>query len=120
MWVRAAASLCGESDNGLHGCKIKIVFYASPNPALSAKGRKAQIIIVLSDLIFTGKTVSTHFGLDRAYLWTDSRYTLQATAQLDADLFEVHTILQGDSSVAITQWLAEQAALKIFGSQQAC
>ena len=69
---------------------------------------------------FSGSAGDVLIGLDRAYLWTDSRYTLQATAHLDADLFEVHTILQGDSSVAITQWLAEQAALKIFGSQQAC
>lgn len=47
---------------------------------------------------FTGSNAEILIGLDKAYFWTDGRYTEQAKMQLSADLFETFIYAQGGSS----------------------
>lgn len=44
---------------------------------------------------FTGSNAEVLVGLNKAYLWTDGRYTEQAKLQVPADLFEIFTYTQG-------------------------
>ncbi len=52
---------------------------------------------------FDGSAGDVLVGLDKAYLWTDGRYVLQAQAQLDASCFELMVPALGAAS--IPQWL---------------
>ena len=57
---------------------------------------------------FTGSAGDALIGRERAWLWTDSRYHLQAEEQLDSDLFEL--MRQGLPDVPrLSEWLAENA-----------
>lgn len=57
---------------------------------------------------FTGSAGDVLVGQDCAILWTDGRYTLQASQQLDGNLFEIILRQQG-ASASLTYWLKEHA-----------
>ncbi len=56
---------------------------------------------------FTGEAADVVVTMDHAGLWTDSRYFIQANAQLEGTGVELHKTRQSDS-VMIPQWLAAQ------------
>ncbi len=61
---------------------------------------------------FTGSAGSALIGLEKAYLWTDSRYFLQAEQELDKNLFELMPQIPGKPRP--DQWLLSQKSpLKI-------
>ena len=53
---------------------------------------------------FTGSAGDVLVGRDKAYLWTDPRYFLQATQELDPALYQLMKIGQGETS-PIDVWL---------------
>ncbi len=57
---------------------------------------------------FTGEAGDVVVTMDHAGLWTDSRYFIQALAQLEGTGVELHKTRQPDS-VMIPQWLAGRA-----------
>ncbi|MBR5273849.1 MAG: aminopeptidase P family N-terminal domain-containing protein, partial [Bacteroidales bacterium] len=57
---------------------------------------------------FTGEAGDVVVTMDHAGLWTDSRYFIQALAQLDGSGVELHKTRQPDT-VRIPQWLAGRA-----------
>ena len=58
---------------------------------------------------FTGEAGDLAITMDHAGLWTDSRYFIQAVAQLEGTGVELHKTRQPDS-VMIPQWLADTFA----------
>lgn len=61
---------------------------------------------------FTGSAGSALIGLKNAYLWTDSRYFLQAENQLDKTQFQL--MPQSPGKPSVDQWLsAQKSPLKI-------
>lgn len=62
---------------------------------------------------FTGSAGDVLVGQDRAYLWTDFRYTLQAQNQLDNN-FELFSYPQA-TVAPITVWLQQNATKKNIG-----
>ncbi len=56
---------------------------------------------------FSGSAGDVLIGQEQAYLWTDSRYFLQAHNQLDANYFELKKQLPSEPT--IDQWIAQQA-----------
>ena len=63
---------------------------------------------------FTGSAGDALIGAEKAYLWTDPRYTIQAKQQLDVHQFELMTMSQG-MAPPIHEWLAEHGADKVIG-----
>ena len=61
---------------------------------------------------FNGSAGDALIGLDSAYLWTDSRYFLQAEQQLDPKCFQLMKLGQAP---AIEDWLAMHGKNKICG-----
>ena len=57
---------------------------------------------------FTGEAGDVVVTMDHAGLWTDSRYFIQAIAQLEGSGVELHKTRQPDT-VRIPQWLASRA-----------
>lgn len=57
---------------------------------------------------FTGSYGEALIGLEEAYLWTDPRYFLQASLELDATQFELMKQLQGVAA-PVSGWLGENA-----------
>lgn len=57
---------------------------------------------------FTGSYGQALIGLDKAYLWTDPRYYLQANAELDQQYFQMMKQVAGVAA-PINQWLFENA-----------
>lgn len=55
---------------------------------------------------FTGSAGSAFVLPDRAALFVDARYTLQAQGQVDPDLFEIHTTSQGGPETGAFAWLS--------------
>lgn len=55
---------------------------------------------------FTGSAGDVIVGLEQAYLWTDGRYTLQASKELDPAYFTLVSQQQGVSA-PIDQWLSD-------------
>ena len=64
---------------------------------------------------FTGSAGDVIIGMDNAFLWTDSRYFLQAEQQLDSTLFELIKMDQGETP-SIDQWLREQKRPIVFAT----
>ncbi|PMB54935.1 aminopeptidase P family protein [Coxiella endosymbiont of Rhipicephalus microplus] len=64
---------------------------------------------------FTGSLGDLIIGMDNAFLWTDSRYFLQAEQQLDNTLFKLMKIGQGETP-SIDQWLREEKRPIIFAT----
>ena len=60
---------------------------------------------------FTGSAGSAFVLSDRAMLFVDGRYTLQAADQVDPDLFGVTTVAQGGPEGGAFAWLAAQSEL---------
>lgn len=56
---------------------------------------------------FDGSAGDALIGLNKAYLWTDPRYFLQAERQLDPAHYELMRMAQGQTP-AIDEWLNEQ------------
>ncbi|ABS77369.2 aminopeptidase P family protein [Coxiella burnetii] len=56
---------------------------------------------------FTGSAGDVVVGIDKAFLWTDPRYFLQAEQQLDDSLYHLMKMGQGETP-AIDQWLTQQ------------
>jgi len=63
---------------------------------------------------FTGSAGDVIVGLDKAFLWTDARYFIQAKRQLDQASFEMIPAVQGSCS-AINEWLHTYAKGKKLG-----
>ncbi len=63
---------------------------------------------------FDGSAGDVLIGLDSAYLWTDPRYFLQASQQLDDKYYTLMKQQQG--TAPIHEWLAKNAAGKTVGS----
>lgn len=61
---------------------------------------------------FTGEAGDMVITQDHAGLWTDSRYFIQATTQLEGSTAVLHKTRQSDS-VNIPQWLAEQGCRRV-------
>lgn len=61
---------------------------------------------------FTGSAGSALVGLEGAWLWTDSRYFLQAQQQLDCEQWQ---LMRQGIDLAILPWLAQQAAGRVLG-----
>lgn len=61
---------------------------------------------------FTGSAGDVLVGMDKAYLWTDGRYTLQAEAQLDFACFDLMPQVQGVAS-PIHQWLQACRSVRV-------
>src|SRR3989338_4917220 len=57
---------------------------------------------------FTGSYGEALVGLEKAYLWTDPRYTLQAGQELDLTEFQLMKQLQGVAA-PVSVWLGENA-----------
>src|SRR3990167_91923 len=57
---------------------------------------------------FTGSYGEALVGLEKAYLWTDPRYTLQAEQELDLTEFQLMKQLQGVAA-PVSVWLGENA-----------
>lgn len=57
---------------------------------------------------FTGSYGEALVGLEKAYLWTDPRYYLQAEQELDADHFQLMKQLQGIAA-PVSTWLGDNA-----------
>jgi len=55
---------------------------------------------------FTGSYGEALIGLEQAYLWTDSRYYLQAESQLNANDFQLMKQISG-ATAPLHNWLAE-------------
>lgn len=64
---------------------------------------------------FTGSAGDIIIGINNAFLWTDSRYFLQAEQQLDSTLFELIKMGQGEL-FSIDQWLREQKQPIVFST----
>ena len=66
---------------------------------------------------FTGSAGSAFILADRAMVFVDGRYTLQAEAQLDSDVFDFITVPQGGPEAGAFAWLAAQQDLsgKVIG-----
>lgn len=64
---------------------------------------------------FTGSAGDVIIGMNNAFLWTDSRYFLQAEQQLDSTLFELIKMDQGKLP-SIDQWLREQKQPIVFST----
>lgn len=62
---------------------------------------------------FTGSAGDALIGLDQAYLWTDSRYFLQAEYELDSSHFQLMKQLQG--APPLQQWFIQNASKKTVG-----
>lgn len=62
---------------------------------------------------FTGSAGDALIGLDKAYLWTDSRYFLQAEQQLDGAHYTLQKQMQG--TPPLEQWFLQNAKNKICG-----
>jgi len=57
---------------------------------------------------FTGSYGEALVGLEKAYLWTDPRYYLQASLELDSKEFQLMKQLQGVSA-PVSAWLGDHA-----------
>lgn len=57
---------------------------------------------------FTGSYGEALVGLEKAYLWTDPRYYLQASLELDSNEFQLMKQLQGVAA-PVSAWLGENA-----------
>lgn len=57
---------------------------------------------------FTGSYGEALIGAEKAYLWTDPRYYLQAEMQMDPKQFQLMKQLQGVAA-PVSQWLGENA-----------
>src|SRR3990167_3184710 len=57
---------------------------------------------------FTGSYGEALVGLEKAYLWTDPRYFLQAEQELDPKEFQLMKQLQGVSA-PVSTWLGDNA-----------
>jgi Xaa-Pro aminopeptidase len=66
---------------------------------------------------FTGSAGSAFVLADKAVVFVDGRYTLQAESQLDGELFEVQTVPQGGPETGAFAWLASVEGLsgKVIG-----
>ncbi len=62
---------------------------------------------------FTGSAGDALIGLDKAYLWTDGRYFLQADQELDKNCFQLMKQAQG--APPIHQWFLKNAQGKTCG-----
>ncbi len=62
---------------------------------------------------FTGSAGDALIGLQQAYLWTDSRYFLQAEFELDSEHFQLMKQLQG--TPPLHQWFLHNAKNKTCG-----
>lgn len=62
---------------------------------------------------FTGSAGDALIGQQKAYLWTDSRYFLQADQELDASAYELVKMNQG--SAPVDKWLAKHQPNAILG-----
>lgn len=63
---------------------------------------------------FTGSSGDALIGRDRAWLWTDARYWLQAEKELDPGVYELQR--QGQADVAkLEKWLEKNAGQAILG-----
>ncbi|PIZ04746.1 MAG: aminopeptidase P family protein [Gammaproteobacteria bacterium CG_4_10_14_0_8_um_filter_38_16] len=63
---------------------------------------------------FTGSYGEALVGLEQAYLWTDPRYYLQASLELDAKQFQLMKQLQGVAA-PVSAWLGENAFKSTVG-----
>lgn len=63
---------------------------------------------------FTGSYGEALVGLQHAYLWTDPRYTLQASLELDSKQFQLMKQLQGVAA-PVSAWLSENALHSTVG-----
>lgn len=63
---------------------------------------------------FTGSAGDALIGKDKAYLWTDARYFLQAEQELDPSLYKLMKTGQGVTP-AIDQWLLSQGENIVCG-----
>lgn len=63
---------------------------------------------------FTGSYGEALIGLEKAYLWTDPRYYLQAKLELDSTHFQLMKQLQGVSA-PVSQWLGDNAFNAVVG-----
>lgn len=64
---------------------------------------------------FTGSAGVLVIGLERCYLWTDPRYTLQAEQQVDAALYQIMPAASAPETQAI-DWLAAHAEGRQIGT----
>lgn len=64
---------------------------------------------------FTGSAGDVIVGMNNAFLWTDSRYFLQAEQQLDSTLFKLMKIGQRETPT-INQWLRKQKRPILFAT----
>ena len=62
---------------------------------------------------FTGSAGDVLVATDQAFLWTDSRYILQAEQQLDGSYYQLMKQIQGTSP--ISQWLLQHCRGKTCG-----
>ena len=62
---------------------------------------------------FTGSAGDVIVGIDKAFLWTDSRYFLQAEQQIDSLLYQLIKMRQ-DKTLEIDRWLSQQKDCLIF------
>ncbi len=63
---------------------------------------------------FDGSAGDILVGLDAAYLWTDPRYFLQASEQIDAQHIQIMRQQQG-MAAPIHEWFRDHAANKVVG-----
>lgn len=64
---------------------------------------------------FDGSAGDVVVGKNKAYLWTDPRYFLQAEQQLDSNCYQLMKIGQGETP-PISQWIAAQGKGTVFAS----
>ena len=62
---------------------------------------------------FTGSIGDVIVGIDRAFLWIDSRYFLQAEQQVDSSLYRLIKKRQG-RTIEIDRWLSQQKDRLVF------
>ncbi len=68
---------------------------------------------------FTGEAGDVVVTMDHAGLWTDSRYFIQALAQLEGSGVELHKTRQPDS-VMIPQWLSGEGGIRTVAVDGLC
>ena len=64
---------------------------------------------------FTGSAGDVVVGMEKAFLWTDPRYFLQAEQQLDSYLYQLIKIEQNEMQ-SIAQWLLQQKKDIVFAT----
>ncbi len=101
------------ADNGWDA----VVFTSSDPHASEYLAPRWQSVTWLSG--FTGEAADIVVTRDHAGLWTDSRYFIQANAQLAGSGIELHKTRQSDS-VGIPEWLASRARVIAVDGRSVC